>query len=203
MLIDAAGAEANGVVAIDHGEDVAWFTDTRLELASEPSGVASAYHDAAAFAVYDAQASQRVSARLVEATGARSLAYVPLIADQRVIGVLVVAATSKQRAFSGDVLAELQALAAEVAPVIENLRALSVYEGSGLEITRARVLTSLLLNIFSSLVMSLGPLTATPATPVSAVAAGNFPGTSGATTNDWKKGSCCQVAPIEFMANKT
>jgi signal transduction histidine kinase len=122
MLIDPAGAEAYGVVATDHGEDVAWFPDARLDLANEPSGVASAYHDAAAFAVYDAQASQRVSARLVEATGARSLAYVPLIADQRVIGVLVVAATTKQRAFSGDVLAELEALAAEAAPVIERLR---------------------------------------------------------------------------------
>ena len=84
-----------GVVAIDRGEDVAWFPDVRLDLANEPSGVASAYHDAAAFAVYDAQASQRVSARLVEATGARSVAYVPLIADQRVIGVLVVAATTQ------------------------------------------------------------------------------------------------------------
>ncbi len=122
MLIDASGAEAYGIVAIDHGEEIAWFPDVRLDLAHEPSGVASAYHDAAAFAVYDAQASQRVSARLVEATGARSLAYVPLIADQHVIGVLVVAATSKQRAFSGDVLAELQALAAEAAPTIERFR---------------------------------------------------------------------------------
>ncbi len=121
MLIDAAGAEAHGVVAVADGEDVSWFPDARLDLANEPSGVASAYHDAAAFAVYDAQASQRVSARLVEATGARSLAYVPLIADQRVIGVLVVAATTKQRAFSGEVLTELQALAAEGAPVIKRL----------------------------------------------------------------------------------
>ena len=122
MLIDAAGAKAHGVVATDRGEDVSWFPDVRLDLANEPSGVASAYHDAAAFAVYDAQASQRVSARLVEAVGARSVAYVPLIVDQRVIGVLVVAATTKQSAFSGDVLAELQALAAEACPVIEQLR---------------------------------------------------------------------------------
>ncbi|MEP7334351.1 MAG: GAF domain-containing protein [Actinomycetota bacterium] len=122
MLIDAAGAEAHGVVAIDRGEAVSWFPDVRLDLRNEPSGVASAYHDAAAFAVYDAQASQRVSARLVEATGARSLAYVPLIADQRVIGVLVVAATTKQRAFPGDVLAELQTLAAEAALMLDRLR---------------------------------------------------------------------------------
>ena len=122
MLIDERGDEAHGIVAIDRGVDVAWFPDVRLDLRNEPSGVASAYHDAAAFAVYDARASQRVSARLVEATGARSLAYVPLIADQRVIGVLVVAATTKQRTFPNDDLAELQALAAEAAPVLDRLR---------------------------------------------------------------------------------
>ena len=122
MLIDEGGAEAFGIVAIDRGEDVAWFPDVRLDLRNEPSGVASAYHDAAAFAVYDARASQRVSARLVEATGAQSLAYIPLIDDQRVIGVLVVAATSKQRAFPDDDLSKLQAIAAEVAPVLHRLR---------------------------------------------------------------------------------
>jgi signal transduction histidine kinase len=121
-LIDEGGAEAHGVVAIDRGEEVAWMPDVRIDLRSEPSGVASAYHDAAAFAVYDAQASPRVSARLVEATGARSVAYIPLIADQRVIGVLVVAATTKQRAFSNDDLAQLQALAAEAAPVLDRFR---------------------------------------------------------------------------------
>lgn len=122
MLIEEGGAAALGSIAIDRGEDVEWFPDVRLDLRNEPSGVASAYHDAAAFAVYDARASQRVSARLVEATGARSLAYIPLIADQRVIGVLVVAATTKQRVFPSDDLAELQALAAEAAPVLDRLR---------------------------------------------------------------------------------
>lgn len=122
VLIDDGGDEAHGVVAIDRGVEVAWFPDTRIDLRNEPSGVASAYHDAAAFAVYDARASQRVSARLVEATGARSLAYVPVIADQRVIAVLVVAATTKQRGFGSDDLAELQSLTSDVAPVIARLR---------------------------------------------------------------------------------
>ena len=120
-LIDESVAEAHGIVAVDRGEDVAWFPDVRLDLRNEPSGVASAYHDAAAFAVYDAQASQRVNTRLVAAIGARSLAYVPVIADERVIAVLVVAATAKQRAFSNDDLAQLQALAAEAAPVLDRL----------------------------------------------------------------------------------
>ena len=130
MLIDEGGAEARGVVAIDRGENVAWFPDVLLDLRNEPSGVASAYHDAAAFAVYDARASQRVSARLVEATGAKSLAYIPLIADQRVIGVVVVAATGRQRAFSSDDLAELQALASEAAPVLDRLRNVDDDRGS-------------------------------------------------------------------------
>ena len=121
MLIDGGGTQAVGIVAVDRGDEVSWFPDVRLDLETEPSGVASAYHDAAAFAVYDARASQRVSTRLVEAAGAQSVAYIPVLADQRVIGVLVVAATSKQRAFSSDDLAELQSLAAEAAPVLARL----------------------------------------------------------------------------------
>ena len=48
---------------IERGEEVDWFREVRLDLDSEPSGVASAYHDASAFAVYDArlEASARVS----------------------------------------------------------------------------------------------------------------------------------------------
>ena len=122
MLIEDAGTEALGIVATDRGDDVEWFADVRIDLRNEPSGVASAYHDGAAFSVYDARASKRVSARLVEAVGARSVAYVPLIEDQRVIGVLVVASTARQRAFTSDDLAELQSLAADAAQVLGRSR---------------------------------------------------------------------------------
>jgi len=138
-LIDDGAMEARGVVAVDRGEEVGWMSDVRIDLRNESSGVASAYHDAAAFTVYDAQASQRVSPRLVEAAGARSLGYIPLIADQRVIGVLVVAATTKQRVFSNDDLARLQALAAEAAPVLEGFRSADDDRESSVALLAARM----------------------------------------------------------------
>ena len=50
------------------------------------------------------------------ATGARSAAFVPLLADGRVIGVLVVGTTSQPRAFSTEELMLLQTVAGEAAP---------------------------------------------------------------------------------------
>ena len=121
-LVDEAGLEAVGIVAVDRDEELAWFPDVRVDLQQESSGIASAYHDAAAFAVYDALHSTRVSKHLVERTGARSTAFVPMFSDQRVIGVLSVGSTGRQRAFTSEDLAQLQKLATEAAPVIERLR---------------------------------------------------------------------------------
>ena len=123
MLVEPGETYARGVLALDEGQPVPWFTDVRLDLEREPSGVASAYHDAAAFAVYDSRASSRVSSRLVERAGAMSLAFVPLIAAQRVIGVVIVASTSRRRAFANEELVDLQRVAAEAAAAIERIEA--------------------------------------------------------------------------------
>ena len=123
MLVELGGKESRGVIARERGSEHEWFPSVRLDLEREPSGITSAYHDAAPLTVFDARASRRVSARLVERTGARSLAYVPLLHDQRVIAVLVVASTGRQRVFSNDDVAQLSALAAEAAPIVNRLRA--------------------------------------------------------------------------------
>ena len=46
--------------------------------------MATAVYEAAPFAVYDAAASKIVSSRLVETIGAKSLAFIPLIVEERV-----------------------------------------------------------------------------------------------------------------------
>ena len=83
--IEEGTGTAHGVVLLDRGEELEWFRDVVLDLDREPSGIASAYHDAAAFAVYDAHVSKRVSQRLVERTGVESVAYVPILAGQQVV----------------------------------------------------------------------------------------------------------------------
>jgi PAS domain S-box-containing protein len=121
-LIHAEQGDAQGLLARQHGRDLRWWRDTRLSLRDEPSGIASAYFQAAPVIVYDCDASPLVSPRLVEAVGAKSGAFVPLIVEQRVIGVLVAAPTSQKRAFTSDEVTLMQALAAETALALERTR---------------------------------------------------------------------------------
>jgi PAS domain S-box-containing protein len=121
-LIDDDGRTASGFVARDGGRDVPWWRDIHLDLDTEPSGIASAYHQAAPVVVFDCAASPLVSPRLVEAVGAKSGVFVPLIVEQRVIGVLVGAPTSGKRAFAPEEVTLMQSLAAEAALAIERTR---------------------------------------------------------------------------------
>ena len=121
-LIDEEAGKAHGLLARDQGRDVDWWRDIRLDLRNEPSGVASAYFQAAPVIVFDCAASALVSKRLVEAVGAKSGAFVPLIVEQRIIGVLVAAPTSAKRAFSSEEVTLMQSLAAETALALERTR---------------------------------------------------------------------------------
>jgi PAS domain S-box-containing protein len=121
-LIGPEGREAEGLVARSHGEDVAWWAEMRLDLHNEPSGIASAYFDAAPLAVFDVESSQLVSRRLADAVAAKSAAFVPLAVDERVIGVLVAATTDERRAFSTEELRLMQAVAGEAAIALDRTR---------------------------------------------------------------------------------
>jgi PAS domain S-box-containing protein len=121
-LIDAEAGEARGLLARVGGADVTWWRDVRIDLRNEPSGIASAYFQAAPVVVFDCSASPLVSPRLVEAVGAKSGAFVPLIVEERIIGVLVAAPTSAKRAFSSEEVTLMQSLAAEAALALERTR---------------------------------------------------------------------------------
>ena len=121
-LIDGEAEEARGLLARDAGADVTWWRDIRIDLRNEASGIASAYFQAAPVVVFDCSASPLVSPRLVEAVGAKSGAFVPLIAEERIIGVLVAAPTSAKRAFSSEEVTLMQSLAAEAALALERTR---------------------------------------------------------------------------------
>jgi PAS domain S-box-containing protein len=120
-LVDGDAGRATGLVARVGGIDQQWWTDVDLDLA-EPSGIASAAFDAAPLQVYDCAASPRVSARLTSTAGARSGAWIPMVAEDRVIGVLVLATTTAPRAFSAEELEILQAVAAEAGLALERVR---------------------------------------------------------------------------------
>jgi PAS domain S-box-containing protein len=117
------GREATGYLARSHGEDVAWWRELRLDLASEPSGIASAVFEATAVTVYDTATSGVVSSRLAARVGAKTAAFVPLLVEDRVTAVISVATLDEPRVFSTEDLNVMQTLASEAAVALERLRA--------------------------------------------------------------------------------
>ena len=121
-FVSEDGSEGRGFLARANGDDVHWWREMRVDLRSESSGIASVVFEAAAFSVYDVAASTKVSARLAEAVGAKSAAYIPLVTEGRVGAVISVATTDGHRAFSSDDLAAMQALASEATIALERTR---------------------------------------------------------------------------------
>ncbi len=121
-MVSDDGDVATGVYAELDGEPADWWEDVRVDLRNEPSGIASAVFDAAPVTVYDIASSPRISPRLAAKVGAQSGAWVPMIADERVIGVLVFASTDAKRTFPADELALLQAIASEAGLALERIR---------------------------------------------------------------------------------
>ena len=121
VLVSEDLGEATGVIARRDGADVPW-DDVRIDLRNESSGTARAVFDAAPFAVYDAPASPLVQRQLIERAGVKSIAYVPLLAEGRVLAVVTLGCVSGHRAFSPDELRLLQSLANETALALDRLR---------------------------------------------------------------------------------
>ena len=115
VLVDPDGRSARGCLLRNDGHELDWFKEIEFDLEHEPSGVATAVFEGAPFAVFDAAASSAVNRRLVDSVGAKSAAFVPLIAHERVTAVLAIATTGECRAFTSEELALLQGLAAETA----------------------------------------------------------------------------------------
>jgi PAS domain S-box-containing protein len=121
-LLGDDGRTGRGVLARSGGEDLGWWRDVEVDLELEPSGIASAAFEAAPVAVYDVGGSGRVSRRLAERVGAKSAAYVPLLAHGRVIAVISLATTAALRAFTGEELLLMQALASDAATALDRAR---------------------------------------------------------------------------------
>ncbi|HEX6664453.1 MAG TPA: GAF domain-containing protein [Gaiellaceae bacterium] len=122
LLVDDDRREASGLFGRALGRELDWLSDVRIDLDHEPSGVAIAAREATPFVVYDAASSKVVSPRLVEAAGAKSLAFVPLVADERVIAVLVVGTVTEPRSFIAKDLNLLQTVAGEAALALDRAR---------------------------------------------------------------------------------
>jgi len=146
-LVDDEGREARGLVARSSTGDIGWWADMRLGLRDEPSGIASAYFEAAPVAVYDIESSALVSQRLARAAGAKSAAFVPLTVDERVIAVLVAASTGECRAFTPEELRLMQAVAGEAAIALDRTRSAAALDDA---LSRERLVAAISRRIRSS-----------------------------------------------------
>jgi PAS domain S-box-containing protein len=139
-IVSEDGREASGVLALREGEEWPWWRQMRVDLEREPSGIASTVFEAAPLAIFDIAGSLQVSPRLAQAVGARSAAYAPLIAGERVIGVVSLATIDKPRAFTAEELALLQALSAEAATSLDRVRSAAALEEA---LERERLVSSI------------------------------------------------------------
>jgi PAS domain S-box-containing protein len=121
-LVSDDGKRASGLLALAGGGNTDWWQEVALDFEQEPSGIASAAFEGGPVVVYDVAGSPRVNRRLAEKVGAKSAVFVPLVSDEKVPAVLVVATTREPRVFTGDELALLQALAAEAALALDRAR---------------------------------------------------------------------------------
>ena len=121
-LVSDDGKHAKGLLALARNGDADWWRDVSLDFDEEPSGIASAVFEGGPVVVYDVAGSVQVNRRLAARVGAKSAVFVPLVSDERVTAVLVLASTDEPRSFTGEELVLLQALAAEAALAVDRTR---------------------------------------------------------------------------------
>ena len=148
VLVDDELSEGRGLLARRDGVDFDPWRDVRFDLRNEPSGVASAAFEAAPVTIYDTDTSPLVNKAVARRVGARSAAFVPLVAGERVIAVLAVATTQEHRALSPEELGPLRTVAAEAALALERARSASALQDA---LERERLLSSIARKVRSEL----------------------------------------------------
>ena len=109
MLIDEGGTEARGLIARSDGADLDWYSAARIDLISEVSGVRCAYETRTLFFVENALDSSEVNAKLIERAGLKSVAFIPLESERRMIGVVSIGSTTGFLSFTPEQLALMNA----------------------------------------------------------------------------------------------
>jgi len=104
------------------GIDEDWWRSVSLDLDRDPGAIVTVAREGVPFAVYDVLTAPNLNRQLAEKVGAKSVAFVPLVADGKVTGVLVGAQTSGHRLVSASELELMQGLANETALALGRAR---------------------------------------------------------------------------------
>jgi PAS domain S-box-containing protein len=119
-LVDQDERRAYGFAA--RGIDEDWWRSVSLDLDRDAGAVVTVAREGVPLAVYDVLTAPKLNRELAERVGAKSAAFVPLVADGKVTGVLVGAQTSRRRLLSASELELMQGLANETALALGRAR---------------------------------------------------------------------------------
>ena len=118
--VDEKARKATGFAA--RGVDEGWWQEVVLDLDDDVSAVVTVARERTPYAVYDVTTAPNVNRKLAETVGARSAAFVPLVSEGGVVGVVVAVTTSDHRLFSASELELVQGLANEAALALGRTR---------------------------------------------------------------------------------
>jgi PAS domain S-box-containing protein len=119
-LVDEEARTATGFAA--RGVDEEWWKGVSLDLDADSGALVTVARERATIAIYDLDTATNVNRRLADAVGAKSAAFVPLISEGRVAGVLVAATLAERRDFSSAQLDVVAGLASEAALALGRTR---------------------------------------------------------------------------------
>jgi len=126
-VVDDTERRATGFAA--RGADEDWWKQIEIDLVEDPGGIAAVARERAAFAVYDVEAAPHVS-RALDTVPAKSAAFLPLVSEDRLTGVLVMVVISERRYFSASELEFFQRLANETALALGRSRSSEALEAA-------------------------------------------------------------------------
>ncbi len=132
VLIEKDGSEGSGLIGRSGGADVDWFPSIRLDLENDVSGVRKAFETRSLVTVEDALSSREVRTELTKRAGLKSMVFLPLEGERRIVGVLTAGSTGEFRALSSEQLSLMKMLAAEGTLAIERMDSVLALE-RGLE----------------------------------------------------------------------
>ena len=112
-LVDEEARRATGFAA--RGVDESWWKDVVLDLDADEGALVTVARERATIAIYDLTTATNVNRRLADAVDAKSAAFIPLISEGQVAGVLVAATLGERRDFSSAELDVVASLASETA----------------------------------------------------------------------------------------
>jgi PAS domain S-box-containing protein len=118
--VDEEARKARGFAA--RGVEEGWWQGIVLDLDDDVGAIVTVARDRTPYAVYDVATAANVNMKLADAVGAKSAAFVPLVSEGRVVGVLVAVTRDDHRLFSASELELVQGLANEAALALGRTR---------------------------------------------------------------------------------